>query len=228
MTRSVLTILETDTTKEPIFFGSGLGLQRYDVVKYPKIKQFAERQRLYYWSPEEIELTKDKLDFVKLSASEKHIYTKNLQYQILLDSVQGRALLETIGKYNSLNELESCINTWQFFENIHSLSYTHIITNVYDNPSKVFDDIAYDKYILARAKSVVEFYDQLLNVKDGASLKEKWEYLYLTLISINILEGIRFYVSFACSFAFAEEDKMMQSAKILSLIARKQHCGLYE
>ena len=52
--RSVLSLLDVDPTKEPMFFGNGLGLQRYDKVKYPKLKQFAERQRLYYWSPEEI------------------------------------------------------------------------------------------------------------------------------------------------------------------------------
>lgn len=224
--RSVLNLLDVDPTKEPMFFGNGLGLQRYDKVKYPRIKQFAERQRLYYWSPEEIELSKDKLDFINLSDADKHIYTKNLQYQILLDSVQGRALIETVGKYNSLNELESCINSWQFFENIHSLSYTHIINNVYDNPSKIFDDIKYDNYIINRASSVVEYYNELLNIKDTASLKEKWEYLYLTLISINILEGIRFYTSFACSFAFAEEDKMLQSAKILGLISRDEQIHL--
>jgi ribonucleoside-diphosphate reductase beta chain len=226
MSKTLLNIKNNNTTKEPIFFGSEMGLQRYDVIKYPKLKELAKRQRSYYWDPEEVEISKDKLDFVKMSDREKHVYIKNLQYQILLDSAQGRSLLATLGKYCSLNELETCLTTWQFFENIHSLSYTHIIENIFNDASPIYDDITSDYRICDRAVSVIKYYDNLLNIKEHATEKEKWQALYLTLISINILEGIRFYVSFVFNFAFAEEDKMLQSAKIMSFIAKDESVHL--
>jgi ribonucleoside-diphosphate reductase beta chain len=47
--------------------------------------------------------------------------------------------------------------------------------------------------------------------------------LYRAVANVNILEGIRFYVSFACSFAFGELKLMEGSAKIISLIARDEN-----
>ena len=46
--------------------------------------------------------------------------------------------------------------------------------------------------------------------------------LYRAVVNVNILEGIRFYVSFACSFAFGELKLMEGSAKIISLISRDE------
>jgi len=55
------------------------------------------------------------------------------------------------------------------------------------------------------------------------SEKELKRKLYLAVANVNILEGIRFYVSFACSFAFGELKVMEGSAKIISLIARDEN-----
>jgi len=220
--RSVINYKNTNEyLNQPLFFGADLGLQRYDLQKHPKLEVLSKRQLSYFWIPEEFDLTKDVGDFKDFSEGEKHIFTSNLQYQILLDTVQGRAILQSLGQYVSIPELESCLNIWQFFENIHSRSYTYIIKNVYTDPSSVCDNILTTKEILARALTVCEQYNKLLHI---STIEKKVLYtqLYLTLVSTNILEGLRFYVSFACSFAFGELGKMLGTAKILSKIAQDE------
>jgi ribonucleoside-diphosphate reductase beta chain len=231
---------EVDTTKQPMFFGAPLGVQRYDVYKYPDFDKLTQTQLGFFWRPEEISLQKDRSDYMNLRPEHKHIFTSNLKYQILLDSVQGRAPGMAFIPYCSLPELESCMEAWQFFEMIHSRSYTHIIRNVYSDPSEVLDTIIHDPMILERASSVTAAYDDFINsaqvygsgamwkfANEGVSLgiedrKELKRKLYRAVMSVNILEGVRFYVSFACTFAFGELKLMEGSAKIISLIARDE------
>jgi len=237
---------EVDTKKQPMFFGKPLGVQRYDSYKYPAFENLTKQQLGYFWRPEEVSLQKDRGDFQTLRSEQKHIYTSNLKYQIMLDSVQGRAPSMAFLPYCSLPELEACMEVWGFMEMIHSRSYTYIIKNVYANPSDVFDTIIKDEKILERAKSVTESYDTFINYAQEWGQGNMWrpdsmgspsvqwtikdlkKHLYRAVANVNILEGIRFYVSFACSFAFGELKLMEGSAKIISLIARdeNQHLAL--
>ena len=232
---------EVDTKKQPMFFGKPLGVQRYDSFKYPVFDRLTTQMLGYFWRPEEVSLQKDRADYQSLRPEQKHIFTSNLKYQILLDSVQGRGPGMAFAPYCALPELESAMNVWQFMEMIHSKSYTYIIKNVYPDPSEVFDTILNDERILDRAKSVTRAYDEFINEaqqwgqsnlwKDGwentqakdNSLNELKRKLYRAVANVNILEGIRFYVSFACSFAFGELKLMEGSAKIVSLIARDEN-----
>ena len=232
---------DVDTKKQPMFFGKPLGVQRYDSYKYPVFDRLTTQQLGYFWRPEEVSLQKDRGDYQTLRAEQKHIYTSNLKYQIMLDSVQGRAPGMAFLPYCSLPELEACMEVWGFMEMIHSRSYTYIIKNVYSNPTEVFDTIIKDERILERAKSVTESYDTFIRhaqewgsgcmwTDSGrGSPTSKWcmkdlkRQLYRAVANVNILEGIRFYVSFACSFAFGELKLMEGSAKIISLIARDEN-----
>ena len=223
---------KVDFTKEKIFFGEQLNTQRFDEFKYPIFDKLTQTQLGFFWRPEEVSLQKDRADYQGLSASQKHIFTSNLRYQTLLDSVQGRAPALAFLPFISLPELESCVITWDFMETIHSRSYTHIIKNIYSDPSDVFDTILDEPAIIARAETVTKRYDDfiLLGRKHLIGQKvdeyELYKALYLALISVNILEGIRFFVSFACSFAFGELKLMEGSAKIISLIARDENLHL--
>ena len=243
---TVFNTKDIDTKKQPMFFGAPLGVQRYDNFKYPQFENLTKQQLGYFWRPEEVSLQKDRGDYQSLRPEQKHIYTSNLKYQIMLDSVQGRAPGMAFLPYCSLPELEACMEVWSFMEMIHSRSYTYVIKNVYSDPSEVFDTIIKDERILERAASVTESYDDFINYaheygqsnlwKDGWkdhpnaqwTLKDLKRKLYRAVANVNILEGIRFYVSFACSFAFGELKLMEGSAKIISLIARdeNQHLAL--
>ena len=232
---------EVDTKRQPMFFGKPLGVQRYDSFKYPVFDRLTTQMLGYFWRPEEVSLQKDRSDYQSLRPEQKHIFTSNLKYQILLDSVQGRGPGMAFAPYTALPELESAMNVWQFMEMIHSKSYTYIIKNVYPDPSEVFDTILNDERILDRAQSVTRAYDEFINEAhqwDQSNLwKDGWENsqakdfalhelkrkLYRAVANVNILEGIRFYVSFACSFAFGELKLMEGSAKIISLISRDEN-----
>ena len=237
---TVFNTSKVDVKKQPMFFGAPLGIQRYDTYKYPIFDKLTQQQLGYFWRPEEVSLQKDRADYAHLRPEQKHIYTSNLKYQIMLDSVQGRGPGMAFIPYCSLPELESAMTIWETMEMIHSRSYTYIIKNIYSDPSEVFDTILDDQNILERAKSVTEAYDDFIQAAQEYSSGNQWQHqlegvpaaqqtlydlkrkLYRAVVNVNILEGIRFYVSFACSFAFGELKLMEGSAKIISLIARDE------
>jgi len=239
MSYSIFNQTINDTLTEPMFFGNSVNVARFDQQKFEMFEKLTEKQLSFFWRPEEIDVSKDKIDFAKLRSNEKHIFISNLQYQILLDSVQGRSPSIAFLPIVSLPELENWIETWSFSETIHSRSYTHIIRAIMNEPGVVFDEIMKTDEIIQRATSVSEFYDELIkhsqayllhgegkhefnNEKLDVSLYGLKRLLYLTIMSVNILEAIRFYVSFACSFAFAERKVMEGNAKIIKLIARDE------
>jgi len=220
--------------KEPMFFGQNVNVARYDQQKHPIFEKLIEKQLSFFWRPEEVDLSSDRGEYANLPDHEQHVFISNLKYQTLLDSVQGRSPNVALLPLVSIPELETWIETWSFSETIHSRSYTHIIRNIVSDPSLIFDDIVANEQIVKRAVSVTVYYDRLIALtnkmyaeeidlsKNDAFRKEIKTALYLTLVSVNVLEAIRFYVSFACSFSFAERSLMEGNAKISKLIARDE------
>lgn len=234
MNKTVFNRDKVDFTKQNMFFGADMNTQRYDTFRFPVFDKLNQTMLGYFWRPEEVSLQKDRADFQNFRPEQKHIFTANLKYQTLLDSVQGRGPCLAFLPYVSLPELEGCIVTWDFFETIHSRSYTHIMKNVYADPAEIFDTILDDEKIIARAASVTKHYDAFTTAaaafthrKEG-TMRDVKKQLYMAMMTVNILEGLRFYVSFACTFGFGELKMMEGSAKIISLIARDeaQHLAL--
>lgn len=229
MTETVFNTNNIDLKKQTMFFGDKPNIARHDIQKHPIFYKLTEKQLGFFWKPEEIDLTKDAKDFKILSEAQRHIFTSTLSYQTLLDSIQARSPALALLPHVSLPELEACIEAWSNMEMIHNLSYSYILRNVYANPSEIFDNIIINKEILTRAEQNTKYYDDFLNYSiqyranpskhSVRTLKEK---LLLCVASINILEGLNFYASFACSFAFAEQGLMEGNAKIISLIARDE------
>lgn len=224
---------------EPMFFGQSVNVARFDQQKYDIFEKLIEKQLSFFWRPEEVDVSRDRIDYQALPEHEKHIFISNLKYQTLLDSIQGRSPNVALLPLISIPELETWVETWAFSETIHSRSYTHIIRNIVNDSSLVFDDIVTNEEILKRAKNISGYYDCLIELTcyyhllgenthqiNGktvvVNLHELKKKLYLCLMSVNALEAIRFYVSFACSFAFAERKLMEGNAKIIRLIARDE------
>ena len=220
-----------------------VNIQRYETLKYKQFDKLTDKQLGFFWRPEEVDVLRDAKDFKDLTDFEQHIFTSNLKRQILLDSVQGRSPNLAFLPLVSIPELETWIETWAFSETIHSRSYTHIIRNVFSDPSTVFDELTNIEEIIDCAKDISKYYDDCIEasrwyqtlgpgkhivngrevVVDLYDLKKK---LWMAINSVNALEGIRFYVSFACSWAFAELKKMEGNAKIIKLIARDENLHL--
>ena len=230
---------QNDQLKEPMFFGQSVNVARYDQQKHDIFERLIEKQLSFFWRPEEVDVSHDRIDFQALPPHEQHIFISNLKYQTLLDSIQGRSPNVALLPLVSIPELETWIETWAFSETIHSRSYTHIIRNIVNTPGQVFDDIVTNEQILKRAGSISHFYDDLIEAtalyhlhgegthrvagrEVSINLRELKKKLYLCLMSVNALEAIRFYVSFACSFAFAERELMEGNAKIIKMIARDE------
>lgn len=236
---SVFSKTPNNALQEPMFFGQPVNVARYDQQKHSVFEQLIEKQLSFFWRPEEVDVSKDRIDYGLLSTHEKHIFLSNLKYQILLDSIQGRSPNVVLLPLVSLPELETWIETWSFSETIHSRSYTHIIRNIVNDPSEVFDEIMTNEKIIDRAQGIGKYYDELylasqayalygegthlIKGKEVAvDLYELKKMLYLCMMAVNVLEAIRFYVSFACSFAFAERKIMEGNAKLIKLIARDE------
>lgn len=233
----------TNPLMEPMFFGNPVNVARYDQQKHSIFEKLIEKQISFFWRPEEVDVSKDRVDFQSLSESEKHIFISNLKYQTLLDSVQGRSPNIAFLPIISLPELETWTETWSFYETIHSRSYTHILRNLFTDPSTIFDDIVVNEQIKVRANDISKYYDDLIfytqlwqtqgegvHTVDGTvhnvTMRELKKKLYLCMNSVNALEAIRFYVSFACTFAFAERELMEGNSKIIRLIARDENLHL--
>ena len=231
---SVFTSKTFDATQQTCFFGEPVNIARYDKQRYNIFEKLTDKQLGFFWRPEEVDLLRDSKDFKALDEHEKHIFTSNLKRQILLDSVQGRAPSLAFLPITSLPELETFIQTWAFYETIHSRSYTHIIRNVYSDPSRVFDEMLDIPEILDCAGDISKYYDALITAnnqnalfnQDAKHLYAHKRDLWLCLNAVNALEGVRFYVSFACSWAFAEVKKMEGNAKIIKFIARDENVHL--
>jgi ribonucleoside-diphosphate reductase beta chain len=244
MAYTTFSTLANDAMKEPMFFGNPVNVARYDQQKFEVFEKLIEKQLSFFWRPEEIDVSRDRIDFMNLPDHEQHIFISNLKYQTLLDSIQGRSPNIALLPIVSLPELETWIETWSFSETIHSRSYTHILRNLFTDPSEVFEDIVTNEEIQKRATDIAGYYDALIHAVQFMQLhgfeQESVEYLnlegqkekltlriikkklYLCICSVNALEAIRFYVSFACSFAFAERDLLEGNAKIIKLIARDE------
>ncbi|CAG8998395.1 MAG: Ribonucleoside-diphosphate reductase 1 subunit beta [Candidatus Celerinatantimonas neptuna] len=239
MSYSIFPQHQLDATKQNMFFGEPVNVARYDQQRHEIFERLIEKQLSFFWRPEEVDVSRDRIDFQNLPEHEQHIFLSNLKYQTLLDSIQGRSPNVALLPLVSIPELETWIETWSFSETIHSRSYTHIIRNVVRDPGVVFDDIMINKEILKRAEDIACYYDDLIESTQrynlfgegtheingetvAVTLHELKKKLYLCLMAVNALEAIRFYVSFACSFAFAERELMEGNAKIIRLIARDE------
>jgi ribonucleoside-diphosphate reductase beta chain len=233
-----------DTSQQYMFFGEHINVARYDIQKYPAFEDLIVKQISFFWVPEEISISKDRSDWQGLTESEKHIFISNLKYQTLLDSIAARSVNMVLLPLVSLPEVETWVETWAFSETVHSRSYTHILRNLFTDPSEVFDDIMLNEAIMKRASAISKYFDaviittQYLQTQgEGTYLRPDGSYLYVTerklkerlfmaVCAVNALEAIRFYVSFACSFAFAERELLEGNAKIIKLIARDESVHL--
>jgi len=245
MSKKVFPMTNRDHTKSLAFLdpNGGVGIQRYETVKYKQFDKFIDKQLGFFWLPHEVDILRDAKDFKSLTEHGQHIFTANLKRQTLLDSVNGRSPNLALLPIVSIPELETWIETWSFNETIHSRSYTHIIRNVYSNPSEVFDELLDIDEIVDCANDVSKYYDDLIEAtswyqllgegthtvngkKIKVDLYDIKKKLWLAINSVNALEGIRFYVSFACSWAFAELKLMEGNAKIIKLICRDENLHL--
>lgn len=239
MAYSTFTTNKNNQMLEPMFLGQNVNVSRYDQQKYQIFEKLIEKQLSFFWRPEEIDVSQDRIDYASLPDHEKHIFISNLKYQTLLDSVQGRSPNVALLPLVSIPELETWIETWCFSETIHSRSYTHILRNIVNEPGVIFDDIVDNVEIQKRAVDVSRYYDKLISLtqqyhqlgegthsvngkKVVVNLREIKKAIYLCIQSVNALEAIRFYVSFACSFAFAEREMMEGNAKIIKMVARDE------
>lgn len=235
-------------SERSMFLDGSVDIARYDQIKYTMLDKLVKQQRGFFWVPEEIQdINRDKDDFRKLTPHEQHIFISNLLRQTLLDSVQGRAPSEAFTPISSVPEMEIWAQTWAFSETIHSYSYTYIIRNVFANPSEIFDKLTTTAEVTDTAEAISSKYDDLIEYNQKANfiegryedtiniddhpfgcmtLYEHKKRLWLALMAVNILEGVRFYVSFACSWSFAERKLMEGNAKIIKLIARDENLHL--
>lgn len=204
-------------------------VQRFEEVKYNKLQKFELLARGFFWVPEEISLTKDKMDHKEASEAVKHIFTSNLLRQTALDSIQGRAPAQVFGPVISIPELEALVCNWSFFETaIHSKSYSHIIRNVYGVPKDEFNKIHDTKEIVDMAANIGRYYEALhqLNCRKelgmDVDLHEHKKAIWMALNASYALEAFRFMVSFATSLAMVENRIYIGNGNIISLILQDE------
>ena len=208
--------------------GGRVTIQRYDEYAYPRLNKFDETQRGNFWVPDEVTLTKDKIDFKNSNDAVKHIFSSNLLRQTALDSIQGRSPVECFLPVCSVPELESLVMSWSFFETIHSRSYSHIIRNIYNSPTQEFNRIHDTSEIVSMAANIGKYYDDLhmincrKSIGHGITEYEHIKAIWLALVASFGLEAIRFMVSFATSLGMVENKIFVGNGNIISLILQDE------
>lgn len=220
---------QTNYLNRKMFLDGVVTVQRFEEVKYSKIAKYEETARGFFWVPEEISLTKDKIDHKEASEAVKHIFTSNLLRQTALDSIQGRAPNQVFSPVISVPELEALVNNWSFFEtNIHSKSYSHIIRNVYGVPKEEFNKIHETKEIIDMAANVGRYYEKLHQMncaKEAGFAVDEFDHVKAIWLALNAsyaLEALRFMVSFATSLAMVENRIYIGNGNIISLILQDE------
>lgn len=230
-----MTVYNVDSThsQQFMFFGEEQDIYRIDKLVHPQFDKLTRKQKGFFWQSEEIDLTKDKRDFKVLTEAQEHIFTSTLTYQNMLDSVQGRGPGLALLPHASIPEMEAFILWWSAMEQTHADAYSYLVRNVYSDPTKIFDDSVINPKIIKRAQNTIKYYDDFLThslgYRNGVQYIDLFELkrkFLLMIVSINALEGLSFYGSFACSFAFAEAGLMVGNSNIISLIARDENLHL--
>jgi ribonucleoside-diphosphate reductase beta chain len=218
-----------DPLKTPIFFGENgsVPMSRSDIVRYPIFQKQAERMFASFWKPTEINLSKDKSDFLALDDFEQHLFMSNIRSQIAQDHIQSLGLVQAFMPITTDPMVKRCFNYIEFFEELHASAYEHIAKNVFNDPSVIFDGMGEVEEIVRRSSSVTKYYDLLLEEVAKYRLKQTSEYsvrraAWMALQAINALEGIRFFVSFACSFSFGDSGRMVGNATEIKMIANDE------
>jgi ribonucleoside-diphosphate reductase beta chain len=200
-------------------------ISRSDIVKYPIFKKQADAMLANFWKPQEIVLTKDGVDFNQnMDDNERFIFTSNLKSQVIMDSIQSMALSQAFLPICSDPAVKRCIVYMDQQESVHDDSYQHIIRNVYNDPTAVFDEMTSIEPLVNRGKSVAAYYDrQILTIAKYrlglCSIDEVKRSTWLCLNAVNALEGLRFMQSFSVAFCFGNLGKMQGNASIIKLIA---------
>ncbi len=201
-----------------------VSIQRYDDFAYPKQDKFTKTQRGAIWVPDEVTLTKDKIDFTKANEETRFIFTSNLLRQTAIDSIQGRMPVQIFTPVCSIPETEAWVLWWSAFEQIHSESYSHIIRNIYNMPQDQFNSIHDTSEIVNMVSGIEKYYNDLhlLNCKKALGLPvaeyDHIKAIYLALIASYGLEAIRFMVSFSTSLGMTENRIFIGNGNIISLI----------
>lgn len=217
--KSVLNKNNYDIMAQPLFLGEDMGIQRFDIVKHKVFRDLYLKMQSFFWRPTEVNLVNDRSQFSNLSDTERFIFTENLKFQTMGDSLLSRSI-DAIKKYVTNTELEYCLTVHAMFECIHSDSYTHILQNIVDNPQEFFDSILENEAIVGRAKDITESFDSLLGKPEDD--KDIRQTIFKAILSLQIAEGIFFYNSFACSFWFASRGIMRGNGDIIKLISRDE------
>lgn len=203
-------------------------ISRSDIVKYKIFEKQADAMMAARWEHTEVILTRDKIDFYDvMNENEQFIFTSNLKRQMMLDTIQSLGLAEALLPLASDPMIKRCINVITFFEELHNITYEHILKNVYNDPTEVNESIRDIELIVECGKSISKYYDDLLLETAKYRLKQTTLHalkkkLWLALHSINALEGIRFFVSFACSFSFGQTGRMVGNSSLIKLIANDE------
>ena len=231
-----------DFTKEPMFFGKGRNVQRFDVLKYKNFDKLNDDMQGFDWKHDEVSLIKDIKDFrYAFKNPEKFVLTRVLQKLIFLDSLQGRGPFLILGQIATLPELENAILTWTYFEaGKHSRTYTEELRALYDHPDKIFDESFEIPELLELTNSIKNPFERAyFNVINylyktqrditltNEEIYELYDSILMVIVEINTLEGIRFYTGFAAIWALTEGQKYIPgTSENLCFISRDENIHL--
>ncbi|AGN51628.1 ribonucleoside diphosphate reductase subunit beta [Vibrio phage eugene 12A10] len=224
---SVLNLSNTGwkTGKYPLFLGEELGLHDSMNRPYPEIFRLFKKMKSLDWSENEVNLSKDRMDFETVDKNTYDVMIKTLSWQFEADSLASRSIVSLFAPFISNNDLSQLMLRWSDNEALHALTYSEIVRQCLKDPDEVFEEITGNKNVTERSSKIAESFSNLKTFgakyildKDSVTSEDCREVILKTLVSLYCLEQMEFMASFACTFALAERDLFLGIASLVQKI----------
>lgn len=206
----------------PLFLGQQLGVIDTINVQYPKLEELYQKQLSQIWSEFEISLEQDKMDMLNVPKATRELMVKTIMFQTSADSCACRSIVEILGKYISNSELLNLVTLQTFFEVIHARTYSHIIKQTFTDPSDMLEELYNEANVLRRLEPIVKAFDEISNLPEDATEKQKRQAIIKTMVALFALEAISFMASFAVTFAITESGVFQGIGQLVTLICKDE------
>ena len=215
---------EAPNASTAIINGKSSNILNWDDVRfswaYPKYKRMLGN----FWTPFEINMSKDIKQFPNLTDQEQDTFLKVIGLLALLDSIQTD-YAGKVADYLTDSSLNALMIILAQQEVVHNHSYSYVLSSIV--PKNKQDEVF---HYWRTEPTLRKRNDFITNGYRGFAENPNIENLLHSIVYDVILEGLFFYSGFAFFYNLARNQKMVATSTMINYINRDEqlHVGLFE
>lgn len=220
---------KSDYSTQGLFLGEDSGLMDTINKKFPKIWKLYKTLKKMDWDENEFDFSDCAVDFKTCSPSIYRIMIKNLAWQWETDTIAARSYLPILAPFISSTEAFAAYTEITKNEIVHTLTYSEIVRNSFDNPEEVFGEILAITESLARLDTVSKVFSTIYKVSHEYALGlrqasdiEVQDAVWTFIATMLCVERLQFMSSFAPTFAVCNTGLFNPIGKAVQKIAQDE------